>query len=151
MSQQKCTSANGTARGASDASPAQVDNPSNISVLAQGTQRRRLSRDDPMRTARIIRGIRPDLSFYRRKFWSDYIHPVPKSDIYKRLWSFLKRAVDENGAPFQPKPADFEAVYDALREELSNGAWQRCRATKSAMSVPKMVERPSASLTGRTR
>lgn len=127
MPQQNNPGADEAARGAGGISPAQVDSPSNTSAPAGGKQRRRLSRHDPRRTARIIREIRPDLSFDGKKFWSHNINLVTKSEIYKRLWRFLKNAHDEYEMPFRPKPADFQAVYDALREELSNGAWQARR------------------------
>ncbi|MDN3572796.1 hypothetical protein [Methylobacterium longum] len=124
MTQQNNPGADEAALGAGDVSAAQVDNPDNASARPKGKQPRRLSRDDPKRTARIIREIRPDLSFDGKKFWSHNIDLVTKSEIYKRIWRFLKNSTDEDGMPFRPKPADFQAVYDALREELSNGAWQ---------------------------
>ena len=127
MSQQKNPGAGEAALGAGVTSPARVDISTNTSPVTQIKQPRCLSKSDPRQTAKIIRQIRPDLTFHRRKFWKNGTEIVPKSEIYRRLWRFLKRALDTNGNPFRPQQADFEAVYDALREELSDGTWQRRR------------------------
>ena len=71
MSQRTYPGAGGTAHGAGDASPAQVDNPDNTTALAQGMQPRRLSRDDPKQTSRIIRHKRTKLSFAGKRSWGN--------------------------------------------------------------------------------